>query len=150
MTHFTLNTQNRTYQPQNLDFKNPFRDKLEGTEYIEVQNRLERYTKTYDNTEYDQNPEIGVVDVFDSSGDSAVGSNMMFHGNLSLGAFSETRYNSNRAGDRFHVTKLSFSNQADKVVVVQSRDQDGDKYEEFLRETTIDRASQRIENVVER
>lgn len=130
--------------------KNPFRDRLEGFEYLEVHDRLERYTDTYDNSEYDTNPARGITDVFDNSGDDSVGRNMRFHGDRAAGVYSETRFNSNAAGDTFGFTRLSFSNQDGKVTVQQAADRDGDKVEEFFRETVVDRASGQILSVIER
>lgn len=151
-----MNITQRTYahahpfSAQDADYKNPFKDRLEGHEYMEVHARLERYTDTYDNSEYDRNPEVGVVDIVDSSGDSSVGANMQFQGNRHAGTYSETRFNTNGAGDQFHIRRLSFSNAGDSVQITQAADRDGDKFEEFHRQTLVNRASQQIESVVER
>ncbi len=140
----------RPYSENDDEPKNPFRDRLEGYEYLEVHDRLERYTDTYDNSEYDTNPATGVTDVVDNSGDDSVGRNMRFHGDRASGIYSETRFNSNSAGDTFHYTRLSFRDEGGKTIVQQAADHDGDKVEEFFRETVVDRASGQIESVVER
>jgi hypothetical protein len=135
---------------QDGDFKNPFRDRLEGHEYLEVHDRLIRYTDNYDNSEYDSSPATGVTDVFDSSGDASVGSNMRFHGSHHEHVYQETRFNSNKAGDVYNVTRLNFSQVGEKVLVTQAGDNDGDGYEEFHRQTLVNPRTRQIENVVER
>lgn len=135
---------------EDQDFKNPFVDRLEGREYLEVHARLERYTDTYDNTEYDRNPAVGVVDVVDVSGDPSVGRMMQFQGDRHAGTYSETRYNTTPAGDVFAWRQLSFSTTPGEVTVLQAADRDGDGSQEFHRQTVVDRASEQILSVVER
>jgi hypothetical protein len=148
------NRQTQNYNPrptltQGDDFKNPFRDRMEAHEYMEVHDRLVRYTDTYDNSEYDSNPARGVTEVMDSSGDASVGSNMRFHGSHAEGTYQETRFNSHQ-GNSYNVVRLNFTHQGDKVLVTQAADRDGDKYEEFHRETLINPRTMQIESVVER
>jgi hypothetical protein len=142
--------QNRQIQahPQS-EFKNPFRDKLEGTEYLEVHQRLQTYTSTYDQTQYDRSPAPGVVDVFDSSGDSSVGRNMNFYGNHGSEIYAETRWNTNAAGRDVNIVKLEFETVKDNLQVVQARDSAGDNHYEFHRLTTIDPRTGQILSVVE-
>lgn len=139
-----------TFSAQEPDYKNPFVDQLEGHEFLEVHDRLERYTDTYDNTEYDSNPAVGVIDVRDSSGDSSVGANMRFQGNRHTGVYEEVRFNTNKAGDIFSVRRLNFTPADGKLVVTQAADRDGDKSEEFHRQTVVNPATGQIENIVER
>lgn len=146
----THNTQHRTFSAHDPDPKNPFIDRLEGREYLEVHARLERYTDTYDNSEYDRDPAVGVIDVFDSSGDASVGANMRFQGDRHTGVYEEVRFNTNKAGDVFSVRRLNFSPVDGKIVATQAADRDGDKFEEFHRQTTINPTTGQIENIVER
>lgn len=143
-------TQYKPFSAQDPDYKNPFIDQLEGHEFMEVHARLERYTDTYDNSEYDRNPAVGIIDVVDSSGDRSVGANMRFQGNRHTGVYEEVRFNSNAAGDIFSVRRLNFSPVDGKIVATQAADRDGDKFEEFHRQTTVNPATGQIEKIIER
>ena len=142
--------QYQSYSAQDPDYKNPFIDRLEGHECMEVHDRLERYTDTYDNSEYDRNPAVGIIAVVDSSGDASVGANMRFQGNRHTGVYEEVRFNTNKAGDIFSVRRLNFTPADGKIVVTQAADRDGDKSEEFYRQTVVNPATGQIENVIER
>jgi len=127
---------------------NPYRDTLTGRGYLDVFQRLENYSKTYDNDSRDRNRDVGVTDILDLSGDAEVGSNMRFQGDSLKRDYDVQRYNGTETNYRT-MLNLSFQENNGKIHVTQYADDDGDKNAEVHRFTVVDEASGRIEKVVD-
>lgn len=133
----------------NVSFSNPFRDQLSGPGYIEVYERHQNYSKTYDNDERDRDRTVGVTDIFDSSGDAYVGSNMVFRSDQESKIYEETRYNGVEENPN-KLWKLSFHEYGGKLEVMQYTDNDGDKTPEVHRISVVDMATSHLEKVIDK
>ncbi len=131
-----------------LRMKNPYRDVYTGPGYLEVYDRHLNYAKNYDNDERDQDRTVGVVDIFDNSGDAAVGRDLVFRANPGQGwTFSQR---SNGSEPHFSkLLKLSFQEEAGQVEVTQYADGDGDGRAEVHRTTLIEKSSGRITSMTD-
>lgn len=132
-----------------MQFSNPFRDQLTGPGYIEVYERHQKYSKTYDNDERDRDRTVGVTDIHDSSGDAYVGSNMIFRSDQQAKVYEETRFNGAEA-DPNKLWKLSFQEYGGKLEVLQYTDDDGDKRPEVHRISVVDLATSQLEKVIDK
>ena len=122
---------------------NPYRDKLTGREYLKLMDRLDKYAKTYDNDERDQDRTKGIVDIVDISGDPQVGSLMRFHGENANSDYLVQRYN---GGEKNYssMREIAARESDGKVYITQYADDNGDMSAEIHRETVIDRRTARI------
>lgn len=132
------------------NFVNPYKDKLTGHEGAQLLKRLQNYTKNYDNTEYDLNPEKGVTDTFNREGNPSLGSSMKFSGDLAKESYHVSRFSYNeKANKTTNVRDLSVQLKGDTIQIFQRADYDGDGEWDANRETHIDIHSNRVTKMVD-
>lgn len=128
---------------------NPYRDRMTGTGYLEVYQRLQNYSTTYDNDERDRDRAVGSTDIFDPSGDAYVGQNMRFLSDSRSHTYEVKRFNGSEENPS-KLLGLSFQESNGKVQVTQFVDSDGDRFPEVHRLSVIDKASGALEKQVDK